>query len=250
MRRTRDRPLHPLGPSIWTVDHPQRYHGLEVGSRMTVIRLQTSSLMLISPIPIDEALAAALAALGPVGHLIAPNDYHHGSLQAAASRYRQATVHVSAGLITRHADLSPSLLAEVPAAEWADEVRQTRFDGLAVREFSHKVPLNEVVFCHQPSRTLILTDAAHHVTAEASWGFRCIAGLSGSYGKLAPSVFERLAITERARLRAALERVLSWDFDQVIMAHGRLIRQGGKQKLAAGYRWLQPAPPPDPECDR
>ena len=40
---------------------------LEIGTRMTVIRLGNGDLFLHSPVPLDDETCAALDALGPVG---------------------------------------------------------------------------------------------------------------------------------------------------------------------------------------
>ena len=37
---------------------------------------------------------------------------------------------------------------------------------------------------------------------------------------------------------ASLERILSWDFDRVVVAHGDVLEHGGRDALRHGYRWL------------
>lgn len=39
-----------LAPDLWVATQPLRFLGLEVGSRMTVVRLPSQKLVLISPI--------------------------------------------------------------------------------------------------------------------------------------------------------------------------------------------------------
>jgi hypothetical protein len=36
-------------------------------------------------------------------------------------------------------------------------------------------------------------------------------------------------------MRAALERILDWDFDQIIVGHGAV---NGKEVFRAAFRWL------------
>ena len=55
---------------------PQRFMGLEVGTRMTVIRLRDNSLILISPLKITSDIEEELDELGEVKYLIAPNLFH------------------------------------------------------------------------------------------------------------------------------------------------------------------------------
>jgi hypothetical protein len=38
--------------------------------------------------------------------------------------------------------------------------------------------------------------------------------------------------------KQALERILAWDFDRVVIAHGEVLESGGAEALRAGYAWL------------
>jgi hypothetical protein len=69
--------------NLWTVDYELRLPmGVPFPTRMSVVRLADGSLTLISPVPIDDALAA----VGPVSHLLAPSALHHFYLAAAKGR--------------------------------------------------------------------------------------------------------------------------------------------------------------------
>jgi hypothetical protein len=59
-----------------------------------------------------------------------------------------------------------------------------------------------------------------------------------SYGRFGPSKLDPLLIRDRAAARASLERILAWDFDRVIVAHGEILESGGREALRAGYSWL------------
>ena len=37
---------------------------------------------------------------------------------------------------------------------------------------------------------------------------------------------------------AAMEKILAWDFDRVIVCHGEVLETGGREALREGYRWL------------
>ena len=54
--------LRRLGNDIWVAERPQRFYGLEVGTRMTVLRLADGSLLLHSPIALDAGVRSALEA--------------------------------------------------------------------------------------------------------------------------------------------------------------------------------------------
>ena len=79
--------------------------GLRFPARMSVLPLERGRLALVSPVPIDDDRAAAIAALGEVAFLIAPNLLHHLHLGAAAQRYPEARVLAPSGLRRKRPDL-------------------------------------------------------------------------------------------------------------------------------------------------
>jgi hypothetical protein len=69
--------LRQLAQDLWVAEQPLKYFGLEVGTRMTVVRLQGNQLMVISPITPQDTIIEQLNQLGTVRYLVAPNLYHH-----------------------------------------------------------------------------------------------------------------------------------------------------------------------------
>ena len=230
--------MNKLNQNIWTVDQKQLFNGLEVGTRMTVIRLDSRRLMLISPILIDDDLAKELAALGEVTCVIAPNTYHHLYLRACCEQYPDAKVFVAEGLEEKYKDLGCQTLTGISPKEWADQLEQTVYDGYAVFETSGHAEVNEVVFYHKTSKTLIVTDAAYHIAASSTFTLRLLTKMTGTYKVLAPSKLDQFATKRRLDAQTAMLRILNWDFDAVVMAHGEIIESGGKAKLIEGSQWL------------
>ena len=52
----------------------------------------------------------------------------------------------------------------------------------------------------------------------------------------------RLGLRDKAAARASLERLLSWDFEKIVLAHGRLIQKGGKAALRDAFSFLDGGP--------
>ena len=79
--------LQRFGPSIWISDGPEAVvAGFRYPTRMAVIRLSDGTLFIWSPVALSAPLRAAVDALGPVAHIVAPNALHHlhlGEWQAA-----------------------------------------------------------------------------------------------------------------------------------------------------------------------
>jgi hypothetical protein len=224
--------LRALADDLWVVEQPQRFFGLEVGTRMTVIRLAGGDLLLHSPVRLDPGLRRALDAIGPVRFAVAPNRVHHLYAGEVAQAYPGARLWVAPGLAKKRPDLRfEAELGDEAPIEWRGQVDQTFFRG---RPYE-----NEVVFCHRPSRTLITCDLAFNFgPTTTATSTRLLMGLIRSYGRFGPTTLDPLLIRDRAAARQSLERILAWDFDRVIVAHGDVLEHGGREGLRSGYHWL------------
>ena len=94
---------------------------------------------------------------------------------------------------------------------------------------------NECVFFHAASRTLVLTDAALYIDESFPLMTQLATRVIGGYKNLSPSLLERIATTEKEKVKRSIEKILRWDFERVIMAHGSVIQQNGKAQLKQGY---------------
>ena len=223
--------LIPLGENLWVAERPQTFYGLPVGTRMTVIRLSGGRLLLHSPVALDSRLRAELDALGRVCLAVAPNRVHHLYAGAVALAYPETRLWIAPGLERKRPDLEfVALLGDEAPEEWRGEVDQIFFRG---RPYE-----NEVVFFHRASRTLILCDLAFNFGPRAATPTRLLMKLLRSYGHFGPSKLDPLLIRDRDAARQSLERILAWDFDRVVVAHGEVLASGGREALRTGYSWL------------
>jgi hypothetical protein len=138
---------------------------------------------------------------------------------------------VAPGLERKRPDLRfEGILGDEAPAEWKGEVDQVFFRG---RPYE-----NEVVFHHRASRTLLLCDLAFNFGPSAAAPTRWLMKLLRSYGRFGPSKLDPLLIRDRRAARGSLERILAWDFDRVVVAHGDVLASGGREALRQGYSWL------------
>ncbi len=239
-------PLHTLKPvaeDLWIVDGPVIHMaalGLRVpfSTRMTVIRLNDGGLWCHSPVAPDDALFAALDALGPVRHLVSPNLLHYAHIAAWKRRYPQAVAWASPGVRRRAASQRIDVefdvdLDDEPPAAWRDSIDQLLFRG------SRLIP--EMVFLHRDSATLILADLIENVEpARLSRPLRWFARLGGIVdpdGK-APVDLRLTYLGRKAQARASLARMLAWQPQKVILAHGRCYMDNAAGELCRAFRWL------------
>lgn len=229
--------LKPLAKNLWVADWPLKFYGLPIDSRMTVIRLQTGEVVVISPIAVSPELQGELAAIGKISTIIAPNLYHHLFAKDFAAAYPAAQLLAVQGMQSKRPDLEVDRYMIEKDGEFGPDLRYHLFDAFRVLEPRGNMLFNEYLFLHVPSRTLIITDAAFHFGPESHWMIQSLAKALGIYQKLQPSLLERLALRDRAGALATIQTILGWDFDRVIMAHGSIVETGGKAKLRSGYEW-------------
>jgi hypothetical protein len=220
--------LTAITADIWTARRSMRFPGgVSLPIQMTVVRLPSSGLLLHSPVAIDDALAAELAAIGPVMQVVAPNLLHHVHLTACLRRYPDARLYAPQGLARKRPDLRiDGLLADEAPPAWAEVMDQHLIKG-APR-------LDEVVFCHRRTGTLIATDLVFNVRDPQGWATRLALRSFGTLGRFAQSRLWRWWYAQdRAAVRASLAKILSWDFDRVLMAHGDPVETDARERLRA-----------------
>jgi hypothetical protein len=223
--------LRPLATDLWVAEQPLRFLGLELGTRMTLVRLPGDRLWLHSPLARTPALAAEVERLGSLAWLVAPSRFHHVFVGEWQAGHPAARLLVAPGLETKRPDLRISgVLSDARPSDWAGTLDLAPLRGFPLS--------NEVVFFHEPSATLVASDLAFHVGADSPARTRLAFRLMGAYGRLACTPLERLAIRDRAAFRRSLERILAWPFSRVIVAHGTVLEAGGREALARAYDWV------------
>jgi hypothetical protein len=50
----------------------------------------------------------------------------------------------------------------------------------------------------------------------------------------------RFGLSNKRAARRALDEILAWNFDRIIVGHGKIVETGGREALAQGYVWLRP----------
>lgn len=228
--------LKPVGPECWIVDGPAiRFYGLPFSTRMTVVRLKDGSVWLHSPIRWTAQLADRVAALGPVTALIAPNWIHYAYVNDWADAFPGAAVWAAPGVTERAATRGMDMRVDHAlegADPWAGDIETLLVEGSPVHR--------EAVFFHHASSTLILTDLIENFEPRRlPWWFAAItrlAGIAHPNGKMPPDM--RMTFWRgRARLRAAVDQMIRWEPEHVILAHGRWFDTDGAAELRRAFRF-------------
>jgi hypothetical protein len=231
--------LKTIDQNLWVAEQPLRFWGLEVGSRMTVIRLTSGELVVISPIRMDAECLQQLNTLGRVAYVIAPNLYHHLFIADFCKIYPQAQCWVPPGLERKQPNLQPDKVMEAPAGNLEEQIDYRLVQGfMALTDLSGPAVVNEFAFFHRESRTLILTDTAFHFDEHSPLLTQWVARSLGQYQLLRATVLEKWASRDRQVLEAAIRQIMTWNFQRVIMAHGSIIETNARQQFKEGYEWF------------
>ena len=123
-------------------------------------------------------------------------------------------------------------LSDTLCREWAGDLDQLAFKGSRLIE--------EVFFLHKASRTLIVGDLIQNWLPMQGRPIRnALARLVGvNYPHGGVAIDLRLTFTNRRLARLSLDKLLSWDFDRLILAHGACIERGAKGFVERAFRWL------------
>ncbi|HBS50910.1 MAG TPA: DUF4336 domain-containing protein [Rhodobacteraceae bacterium] len=231
--------LKPVAPHIWLIDGPSiRFYGLPFSTRATVVRLGSGELWVHSPTKLTTGLASELKGLGPVAHLVAPNWIHYAHVAEWQEAFPDAISWAAPGAAERAASKGMALhfdrdLGPEAEAPWEGEIDQMIVEGSRVHR--------EAVFFHPASRTLILTDLIENFEpGKMPWYLRPLLRLGGVMdpdGKM-PRDMRASFLGHRDRLRAAVERMIAWQPERVILAHGRWYRENGVAELRRAFRFV------------
>ena len=214
--------LKRFAKDIWIANGPVvRFLGISFPTRMIVVRLGDGSLWVNSPVAATRDQAAQLEDIGPVAHLVSPTPLHDWRLEQWASFFPRAQVWKACALD----DATP--------AAWKADIDQPRFRGSIV--------LSETEFFHKPSRTLIMGDFIQNYASERGRPLvNALKRLGGVLGGGSPRDL-RFSFVGRRRRRLgeeSLRKILWWDFDKIIIAHGDLTVNNARALVERAFGWL------------
>ena len=218
---------------IWTIEgDPISFVTFPYTLRSTVIDLGGGSLFVHSPVQLEVASGIA-DSLGRVRHLVSPNKLHHLFLGDWKNAYPEAKLHAPPGLIAKRPDLAfDEVLGDTPTSAWRSVLDQRVVRGSFFME--------EVVFFHRSSRTLILGDLIENHDPNVFGPVH--RALARANGMLAPRGTVprnyRLTFWRRAETRQTLREILDWAPRRVIVLHGPCVEDDAAGFLRHAFRWV------------
>jgi Domain of unknown function (DUF4336) len=224
----------PIGRDIWIVDGPvvrMRYGlgSLPFPTRMTVVRLPDGRLWLHSPVKITSGLVPRIEALGPVAALVAPNRLHWMALGEWQEVFPEAVTWAAPGLRPRRGFRIDHVLDD-DSPSWGGAIAQLLVPGRF---------MTEAVFLHRDSRTLILTDLIENFERGRvhGWLLRLLTRIGGVLDPEGSTPRDLRVTFQRRTVRGAVQTMLGWAPERVVMAHGRPYLQDGTAELRRALAW-------------
>lgn len=229
--------MQAFAKNVWIIDGPNvRDTGVMFTTRMTVVKLASGSLWVDSPVPVSFDTLKCITETGPVRYLVAATPRHVWRLEGWHTLFPDAQLWAPRStpftLKKGHLPLA-GILGDAPNPGWADDFDQLAFKGSPLIE--------EVIFLHKESRTVILDDLIQvHPTVKGKPlrnALFKLGGVASPQGGVGRDI--RLSFTDRNLARRSLEKLLSWDFDKLIIAHGPCVEKDAKPFVEQAFRWLR-----------
>ncbi|MCA0046231.1 DUF4336 domain-containing protein [Mesorhizobium sp. B283B1A] len=233
--------LKPIVRDVWIADGGEirmRLGPLRMPfpTRMIVVRLPDGGLWLHSPIALQPKLVAQIGELGPVTDIVAPSNLHYTWTSIWSHAFGNARLWTAPGMTQQVLARLPAhrrLSDDAPPHEWQGAFKQQRISG---------GPVTEVDFFHEPSRILMLTDAIENLDLKRfkSIFYRLVTWAAGSNDPdgMLPWELRRHFRANRQHNRVAIDRMIAWRPDRILLAHGRCYERDGWQELKRAFRWL------------
>jgi hypothetical protein len=210
--------LKQIAPDLWHMEAGMQAAGIPFTSRMTVVRLADGRVWIHSPVRFGPEVRAQIAGLGDVAWIVAPNRAHHMFMGRCKQAFPDARLYGAPGLERKRWDLANlHRLQDSVEPEWAADLEQVLVRGIPV--------MNEVVWFHKASATLIATDLLQCWCGRLDWRADAYARLTGVRNHFDLPRTVRLATRDRAAAAASAQAVLRWPFTRVITAHNTIVEQ-------------------------
>jgi len=240
---------HPYSPQgvpvevakdIWTIEGGVVQYAIgpvkvPCPTRMTVLHDGAGGLLLHSPVELSSQLVDALAEIGTVAYLMAPNSFHYLHLNAWAEAFPLAEVLV-APAIPSHASLPEraQIIRREPSNRLKNVVDCIEVDGGS---------WVELALLHRPSRTLILTDLIQNFETGRMQGVlaKALLTIGGATGQPPSASIEmRLAALlhrKKKGIRKSFQAIKDWRPERILIAHGASLSGPPHHILHQAFNW-------------
>ena len=202
---------------------------------MTIVKLKNDKLWVHSPTKLSPEVKQEVEELGEVAYIVGPSNGHNIWLSQWQEEFPEAELHVSDGIPDRVKISGYKIIDDASAKFWEEDLQ---------RKSMPDVPfLNESVFFHDKTKSLIVTDLIQnhddHVpkalsTRMATKHFSFL-GFKGTC--VAPPLKMGFVRKDHEKFSAFIDEIKEWDFERIVVSHGDIIEKDAK-KIFSELCWL------------
>ncbi len=165
--------------------------------------------------------------LDGITDLIAPNLLHSAGIKKALDKFPVANVWGAPGI----KKLKPHINwhSEIDTKNWpfSSELQAYMIEGAPA--------LNEIVFYHKKSKTLIVTDLCFNMTQITGLGALVLLNIFGTYRRFAISRLMHMFVKDQQAFGDSIRSLMNLDFENLIVGHGEPVLKNAKSRLAEAF---------------
>ena len=185
-----------------------------------------TKVILVSPVGTREELAACE---GKSVILVEPSLLHHKRLAKAIQVLEPTELWGPDGFADKLPEFRDAKVFGRDPWPHDDALSFTVIQGAPMR--------NEVIFFHQPSRTIYTADLAFAIMKPKGLIAPIALRAMGIYKRFGVAKMWRSWVKDKAAFQTSIDRVLSWPFERIAVAHGDMVTGGNvRQKLFCALR--------------
>lgn len=211
------------GSGLFTTMRPLSLLGVPFGRRMVILEKE-GQLMLQSPFIPQPEILEQIQQLGEVTAIVVPTIFHDTFLQEVIQTFPKANYYTVAGAEKHLRDqVSNHPIHALADSHWNDILTPLPLAGMP--------KVNECLFYHQPSKSLLVSDLFFNIeNLDGSW-LNLFARMMGFADSPSPSRLFKAMIKDKVAFSNSLEEIAQLDFDQILTSHFNTVNTGGKRVI-------------------
>lgn len=225
--------LQELSPGgIWIGERTLWFSGVRLRSRMTVVRLADGRLWVHSASEPTPELCAELDRLGEVRWVVVPNRYHHLHAAAMKAHYTAAQVIGPASATSRNKTVAPDVaIDDERLASLVPELSPVALRGVPF--------LDETLFFHTRTHTLIAADLMMCGCPADHWTWRWVSRICGQYQRYKTPPDVRWHTRGGPIVGQSLDEIARLPLERILVAHSDPIEDRPVEQLEQAWRFAR-----------
>ncbi len=212
----------PVAAGVWLRHFPLSMLGMKMGRNVTVLKLSSNRTVIHSTAPFTSKDVAEISSVGEPGWLVEGTNFHDTFAREGASAFPGIPYLVPDGFGIP-AGVEKRAILPAPT-DWEGEIKVVRVAGMP--------KINEHVFLHRSSETLVVSDLLFNLTDDFDQRtrtlFRWLSGIEKHPGS---SRLFRFLVKDRAAFEGSLREILSLEFENLVPGHGKPIVGQARERL-------------------